>query len=52
MTIEKYSFFKKTCQNNLPTKLVKKNCEKKIENQLFFTKNIFNGHFEGNDYGE
>ena len=52
MLIEKYFFQKKTCQKNLPTKLVKKICEKKIENQLFLPKIFFNGHFEGNDYGK
>ena len=52
MTVEKYFFQKKSCQKILPTKLVKKNCEKKIENQLFLPKIFFNGHFEGNDYGE
>ena len=31
-------FGKNFCQKNLPTKLVKKTCEKKLENQLFFTK--------------
>ena len=41
MTIEKYFFQKKTCQKNLPTKLVKKICEKKIENQLFFYQKYF-----------
>ena len=28
MTIQNYFFVKKTCQKNLPTKLVKKNCER------------------------
>ena len=41
MTIEKYFFKRKTCQKNLPTKLVKKICEKKIENQLFFYQKYF-----------
>ena len=53
MTIEKYFSQKKTCQKNLPTKLVKKIVKKKIENQLFFLPKIFfNGHFQGNVYGE
>ena len=53
MTIEKYFFQKKTCQKNLPTKLVKKNCEKKkLKINFFLPKIFFNGHFEGNDYGE
>ena len=53
MTIEKYFFQKKTCQKNLPTKLVKKNCEKKNWKSPFFLPKIFfNGHFEGNNYGE
>ena len=41
MTIEKCFFKRKTCQKNLPTKLVKKICEKKIENQLFFYQKYF-----------
>ena len=53
MTIEKYFFQKKTCQKNLPIKLVKKNCEKKNWKSTFFLPKIFfNGHFEGNDHGE
>jgi hypothetical protein len=48
MTIQNYFFVKK----NLPTKLVKKHCEKKIENQLFLLKFLKIGHLEGKAYGE
>ena len=40
MTIQNNFFVKNICQKNLTTKLVKKIVEKKIENQLFFTKNF------------
>ena len=30
MTIKKYFFFKKTCQKNLPTKVVEKICQHKM----------------------
>ena len=39
MIIQKYFFFvKKTCQRNLPTKLMEKSCKKRVENQLFWPK--------------
>ena len=41
MTIKKYFFVKKTCQKNLPTKLVKKICEKKNWKSTFFYRKYF-----------
>ena len=41
MTIEKYFFKRKTCQKNLPTKLVKKICEKKNRKSTFFYQKYF-----------
>ena len=41
MTIKKYFFQKKTCQKNLPTKLVNKICERKNWKSTFFYQKYF-----------
>ena len=52
MTIQNKFFVKKNCQKSLATKFVKKNVEKEIENQLFFTQNLDYVHFKGKAYSE
>ena len=53
MTILKKQILKKISQKNLPVKFVKKNCQKKkLKINFFFKKIFFNGHLEGNAYGE
>ena len=53
MTIEKYFFKKKNLSKKFANKIGKKKLwKKKLKINFFLPKIFFNGHFEGNDYGE
>ena len=53
MTIEKYFFLKKNLSKKFANKIGKKKVvKKKLKINFFLPKIFFNGHFEGNDYGE